>query len=61
MHIDIMCSFLHIANLIPPFSKDPCGSKYNDDPFDVNDNFKPGLPENMKERIEALAKKKAEE
>ena len=61
MHI--MCSFLHIANLIPlsPNSQDPCGSKYNDDPFDVSDNFKPGLPDNMKDRIAALAKQKAEE
>ncbi len=41
---------------------DPCGSKYNVDPFreeTMDDNsFKPGLPDDMKERIEALAKEK---
>ena len=36
---------------------DPCGSKYNDDPFDAA-NVKPGLPDDMKQRIEALAKQK---
>jgi hypothetical protein len=45
---------------------DPCGSKYNDDPFDANkssssnsnSNFKPGLPDDMKARIQALAEQK---
>ena len=36
---------------------DPCGSKYNDDPFDKKPG-KPGLPDDMKKRIEALAEKK---
>ena len=43
---------------------DPCGSKYNDDPFDATtkeDAFKPGLPDRMKDRIAALAAKKAAE
>ena len=42
---------------------DPCGSKYNDDPFDATkeDAFKPGLPDDMKDRIAALAAKKAQE
>jgi hypothetical protein len=35
---------------------DPCGSKYNDDPFDASkDVFKPGMPDDMKDRIAALA------
>eukprot|EP00956_Cyclotella_meneghiniana_P014597 scaffold21932_cov35-Cyclotella_meneghiniana.AAC.5 len=37
---------------------DPCGSKYNDDPFDVHANDdvgKPGMPEEMKDRIAAMA------
>mmetsp|Transcript_23399 Transcript_23399/g.34541 ORF Transcript_23399/g.34541 Transcript_23399/m.34541 type:complete len:114 (+) Transcript_23399:40-381(+) len=39
---------------------DPCGSKYNDDPFEAQVQ-KPGLPDDMKARIQALAdKKKAE-
>ena len=38
---------------------DPCGSKYNDDPFDAKQNFKPGLPDDMKDRIATLAAKKA--
>lgn len=38
---------------------DPCGSKYNDDPFDVDSSndaagFRPGLPDDMKDRIAAL-------
>ncbi len=41
---------------------DPCGSKYNVDPFNDetnNDNsFKPGLPDDMRERIAALAAEK---
>ncbi len=39
---------------------DPCGSKYNDDPFDATKEaaFKPGFPDDMKARIEALAAKK---
>jgi hypothetical protein len=42
---------------------DPCGSKYNDDPFDATkeESFKPGFPDDMKARIEALAAKKLEE
>jgi hypothetical protein len=32
---------------------DPCGSKYNDDPFDVQVQ-KPGMPDDMKARIQAL-------
>lgn len=36
---------------------DPCGSKYNDDPFDAHetDVGKPGMPEEMKDRIAAMA------
>jgi len=39
---------------------DPCGSKYNDDPFDARSsgNDKPGMPDDMKARIKALAEKK---
>ena len=44
---------------------DPCGSKYNDDPFDVDTNdsqkFRPGLPDDMKDRIAALARRKMSE
>ncbi|KAL7494443.1 hypothetical protein ACHAWT_006613 [Skeletonema menzelii] len=42
---------------------DPCGSKYNDDPFDATkeEAFKPGFPDDMKARIEALAAKKLQE
>ncbi len=36
---------------------DPCGSKYNSDPFDAKVS-KPGMPDDMKSRIEALAEKK---
>jgi len=36
---------------------DPCGSKYNDDPFDAQVT-KPGMPNDMKARIQALADKK---
>lgn len=39
---------------------DPCGSKYNDDPFDATSNranISPGFPIDMKKRIEALAEK----
>ena len=37
---------------------DPCGSKYNDDPFDSRaDNSKPGMPDDAKERIRLLAEK----
>ncbi len=39
---------------------DPCGSKYNDDPFDVQVT-KPGMPDDMKARIQALAEKKKKE
>jgi len=39
---------------------DPCGSKYNDDPFDVQVQ-KPGMPDDMKARIQALVDKKVEE
>jgi hypothetical protein len=39
---------------------DPCGSKYNDDPFDANKSSsnKPGFPDDMKARIQALAEQK---
>mmetsp|Transcript_4275 Transcript_4275/g.8179 ORF Transcript_4275/g.8179 Transcript_4275/m.8179 type:complete len:114 (-) Transcript_4275:19-360(-) len=36
---------------------DPCGSKYNEDPFDKKPS-KPGFPDDMKARIEALAQEK---
>ncbi len=36
---------------------DPCGSKYNDDPFDSKPS-KPGFPNDMKARIETLAAQK---
>ncbi|KAL3782972.1 hypothetical protein HJC23_003128 [Cyclotella cryptica] len=40
---------------------DPCGSKYNDDPFDASkDVVKPGMPDDMKDRIAALAAKMLE-
>jgi hypothetical protein len=39
---------------------DPCGSKYNDDPFDAKTS-KPGMPDDMKARIQALAEKKMRE
>lgn len=39
---------------------DPCGSKYNDDPFDRNIQ-KPGMPDDMKARIQALVDKKVAE
>ncbi|KAL3797049.1 hypothetical protein ACHAWO_006685 [Cyclotella atomus] len=35
---------------------DPCGSKYNDDPFGASkDVVKPGMPDEMKDRIAAMA------
>lgn len=38
---------------------DPCGSKYNTDPFHVdNDVQKPGMPDDMKARIAAMAEKR---
>ena len=37
---------------------DPCGSKYNDDPFDTKLSSKPGMPDDMKERIKALSEAK---
>mmetsp|Transcript_17182 Transcript_17182/g.37587 ORF Transcript_17182/g.37587 Transcript_17182/m.37587 type:complete len:138 (-) Transcript_17182:1073-1486(-) len=40
---------------------DPCGSKYNSDPFDKSPSDKPGMPDDMKARIEALAQKKLRE
>jgi len=52
---------------------DPCGSKYNNDPFDANNkspstgtgdnniSSKPGMPDDMKARIQALAEKKLRE
>ena len=42
---------------------DPCGSKYNDDPFDANKSSsnKPGFPDDMKARILALAEQKLRE
>ena len=37
---------------------DPCGSKYNDDPFDAAVQItKPGMPDDAKERIRLLAEK----
>lgn len=36
---------------------DPCGSIYNQDPFDEKPS-KPGFPDDMKARIEALAREK---
>lgn len=36
---------------------DPCGSKYNTDPHDVKVT-KPGMPDDMKARIAALAAEK---
>lgn len=36
---------------------DPCGSIYNQDPFD-NKPSKPGFPDDMKARIDALAREK---
>ena len=40
---------------------DPCGSKYNSDPFDKKPSDKPGLPGDIKARIAALAEKKLQE
>ena len=40
---------------------DPCGSKYNDDPFDATKEKKPGIPDDMKARIAALAEQKKKE
>jgi hypothetical protein len=40
---------------------DPCGSKYNDDPFDATAEKKPGIPDDMKARIAALAEAKKKE
>jgi len=40
---------------------DPCGSKYNDDPFDATKDTKPGFPEDMKARIAALAEQQKKE
>ena len=38
---------------------DPCGSKYNVDPFnDGSNSFKPGFPDDMRERIAAMAEEK---
>lgn len=39
---------------------DPCGSKYNNDPFDTKPS-KPGFPDDMKARIEAIAEAKRKE
>jgi len=39
---------------------DPCGSKYNNDPFDLKPS-RPGFPDDMKARIEALAEQKRRE
>ena len=40
---------------------DPCGSKYNDDPFDAaavqGDSSRPGMPDDAKERIRLLAER----
>mmetsp|Transcript_27845 Transcript_27845/g.42639 ORF Transcript_27845/g.42639 Transcript_27845/m.42639 type:complete len:127 (-) Transcript_27845:206-586(-) len=41
---------------------DPCGSKYNDDPFDAAEKIsKPGMPDDMKARIQAMAEQKLKE
>ena len=40
---------------------DPCGSKYNSDPFDKKPSDKPGMPDDMKSRIAALAQRKLQE
>ena len=41
---------------------DPCGSKYNDDPFDASKEIaKPGMPDSMKARIADLAEKKLQQ
>lgn len=41
---------------------DPCGSKYNSDPFDVNNDVqKSGMPDDMKARIAAMAEKRLSE
>ena len=40
---------------------DPCGSKYNDDPFDATKEKKPGIPDDVKARIAALAEQKKRE
>ena len=40
---------------------DPCGSKYNDDPFDATKERKPGIPDDVKARIAALAEQKKRE
>jgi hypothetical protein len=39
---------------------DPCGSKLNDDPHDVKMQ-KPGMPDDMKARIQALTEKRKRE
>ena len=39
---------------------DPCGSKYNNDPFDSKPS-RPGFPDDMKARIEVLAERKRRE
>ena len=39
---------------------DPCGSKYNADPFDAaaqSDSSRPGMPDDSKERIRLLAER----
>ena len=55
------CQMAH--NYLQHFFLFSCGSKYNDDPFDSTkeESFKPGLPDDMRDRIAALAAKKAEE
>ena len=40
---------------------DPCGSKLNTDPHDAKPSDKPGMPDDMKARIAALAEKKLKE
>lgn len=53
--------FILFANNILPgvsyIGGDPCGSKYNSDPFDTKSS-KPGLPDDMKSRIQAIAEQK---
>lgn len=61
---DRLNQIIKTANDAPPAATygvsyiggDPCGSKYNDDPFDASvDVVKPGMPDEMKIRIAAMA------
>lgn len=62
---DTMDDALVVSSAAAPYGVsyiggDPCGSKYNNDPFDVQVQ-KPGMPEDMKARIQALVDKKVAE